>query len=94
MCFWGSESCGQQGLASSLKHLQGLVTPSTVRTPQGPVDGWAEEEADPEVRLTEGRPYPGCPLLEGASQEHTGTVMGTTPGFQKEAVPLPAGTLM
>ena len=34
-CLWGSESCGQQGLASSPKHLQGLVTPSTVRTPQG-----------------------------------------------------------
>ena len=72
-----------------------------VRTPQGPDDGRAEEEAeeeaDPDARLAEGRPRPGCPLLEGAegaSQEHTGTVMGRTPGFQEEAVPLPAGTLM
>ena len=71
-----------------------MVTPSMVRTPQGPDDGRAEEEADPNARLTEGRPRPGCPLLEGASQEHTGTVMGKTPGFQEETVPLTEGTLM
>ena len=94
MCLWGIEPCGEQGLASSPKHLQGMVTPSMVRTPQGPDDGREEEEADPDTRLAERRPSPGCPLLEGASEEHTGTVMGMTPGFQEEAVPLPAGTLM
>ena len=94
VCLWGSQPCGQQEPASSPKHLQGLVDPATVRTPRGPTDGRAEEEADPEVRLSEGRPCPGCPQLEGVSQEHTGTVMGTMPGFQEEAVPLPVGTLM
>ena len=62
--------------------------------PQGPADGRAEEEADPEVRLSEGRTCPACPHLKRVSQEHTGTVTGTTPGFQEEAVPLPVGTLM
>ena len=94
MCLWESESCGQQGLASSVKHLQGLVTPSSVRTPRDLLDGRAEEEADPEARLAKRRPRPGCPQLEGASQKHTGTVMGKTAGFQEEAVPLTAGTLM
>ena len=26
VCLWGIEPCGEQGLASSPKHLQGLVT--------------------------------------------------------------------
>ena len=78
------------------------MTPATVRTPRGPADGRAEEEADPEARRGEARLAEGSSLAfliwKGRLRKSRGWLPALPwrqmPGFLGGTVLLSVGTLM
>ena len=72
---------------SGREHLQGLVTPSTLRTPRRPADGRAEEEADTEASSQREGRVPDALYWQGRLRNTLGLSWGRRQALKKRLFP-------